>query len=118
MPATELSPDAKARLAHRLASAARDAFAGGDWQSAARGFGEAIEMAPQAAANDELRLVLAVIHVRKLPDRARAIAHLGAIGAGLPESLRPLAEALRAEAEAMDVGASASAPPSADGARP
>lgn len=41
--------------------------------------------------------MLAVIHVRKLPDPAKARTALDAIGAKLPEHLRPLHAALREE---------------------
>jgi hypothetical protein len=41
--------------------------------------------------------MIALIHVRKLPDPAKARSALDALGRGLPEALRPLADTLRAE---------------------
>jgi membrane associated rhomboid family serine protease len=86
-----------ARAATRLAESARDAYVRGEWASAAEGFARAVATAPEAPGADESRLMIALIHVRKLPDAAKARAALDALGRGLPEALRPLAEALRAE---------------------
>jgi hypothetical protein len=55
------------------------------------------EAAPDAPGADESRLMIALIHVRKLPDPAKARSALDALGRGLPEALRPLADTLRAE---------------------
>ena len=87
----------RSRLAHRLGTAARDAFARGDWEPAARGFREALQVDPGAPEADELRLMIAVIHVRRLPDPQRATEALDGIGSRLPEKLRPLVDQLRAE---------------------
>ncbi len=95
--ADELSPAARTRMAERMRQAARDAFAAGDFVRAVSGFEQALVLAPEAKDADETRLMLAVIHVRKAPDAARARAALAAIGPGLPPQMQPLAEALRAE---------------------
>lgn len=86
-----------ARAATRLAESARDAYVRGEWAAASAGFARAVEAAPDAPGADESRLMIALIHVRKLPDPAKARAALDALGRGLPEALRPLADALRAE---------------------
>lgn len=88
---------ASARRAAALRASASEAYARGDFAAAAAAFEEALSHAPLGAEADEARLALAVIHVRKVPDRARAVAALDAIGPALPGQLRPLAEALRAE---------------------
>jgi hypothetical protein len=72
-------------------------FAAGDFVRAVSGFEQALALAPDVQDADETRLMIAVIHVRKAPDAARARAALAAIGAGLPAHMQPLAEALRAE---------------------
>jgi hypothetical protein len=95
--ANELSPAARVRMAERMRQAARDAFAAGDFGRAVSGFEQTLALAPDAKDADETRLMIAVIHVRKAPDAARARAALAAIGAGLPAHMQPLAEALRAE---------------------
>ena len=56
--------------------------------------------APTRAAADESRLMVALIHARKLPDPARAREWIARVGPGLPGTLRPLLEALRAEVAA------------------
>jgi membrane associated rhomboid family serine protease len=86
-----------ARAAARISEAARDAYVRGEWASAAEGFARAVATAPEAPGADESRLMIALIHVRKLPDAAKARAALDALGRGLPDGLRPLADALRAE---------------------
>jgi membrane associated rhomboid family serine protease len=91
------SPAALARQAARAREAAGAAFARGDFAAAADGFERSLELAPSATDADETRLMLAVIHVRKLPEEARARAALAAIGPGLPAAMRPLADALRQE---------------------
>ena len=88
---------AAARQAARAREAAGASFARGDFARAAEGLDTALALAPDAADADESRLMLAVIHVRKLPDPAKARAALDAIGAKLPEHLRPLHAALREE---------------------
>jgi len=86
-----------ARQAARAREAAGASFARGDFARAAEGLDTALALAPGADDADESRLMLAVIHVRKLPDPAKARAALDAIGAKLPEHLRPLHAALREE---------------------
>lgn len=95
------SQAALARQASRALDAARADFATGDFASAAAGFTRALALAPASPDADEVRLMLAVIHVRKAPDAARARAALDAIGPGLPDGMRPLAAALRAELAAL-----------------
>jgi hypothetical protein len=70
----------------------------GDFEAAAAGFERALALAPAAPEADETRLMLAVIHVRKRPDAARALAALDALGPGIPERMRALADELRREA--------------------
>jgi hypothetical protein len=91
------SPKALARQADRAREAANAAFARGDFAAAAAGYERALELDPGAATSDETRLMLAVIHVRRIPDRAKAVAMLDAVGAALPAHLRELQAALRAE---------------------
>jgi hypothetical protein len=91
------SPKALARQADRAREAANGAFARGDFAAAAAGYERALELDPGAATSDETRLMLAVIHVRRIPDRAKAVAMLDAVGAALPAHLRELQAALRAE---------------------
>ena len=91
------SPKALARQADRAREAANGAFARGDFAAAATGYERALELDPGAATSDETRLMLAVIHVRRIPDRAKAVAMLDAVGAALPAHLRELQAALRAE---------------------
>ena len=86
-----------ARQAARAREAAGAAFARGDFAKAAECLEAALALEPGAPDADDSRLMLAVIHVRKVPDRAKAMAALGAIGAGLPAHLQPLRHALREE---------------------
>jgi membrane associated rhomboid family serine protease len=86
-----------ARHAARAREAAGASFARGDFARAAESLETAIALEPEAAEADESRLMLAVIHVRKVPDRTKARAALDAIGTRLPEHLRPLRAALQEE---------------------
>jgi membrane associated rhomboid family serine protease len=98
--ATPVVPPSAAAL-ERAAKRARDdasaAFGRGDFTEASIAFERALELAPAGAEADETRLMLALIHVRKAPDKTRAARALALIGGELPERLRPLADALRAE---------------------
>lgn len=91
---------AAARQAARERAAAGESFARGDFVRAAASLESALALDPDAAEADESRLMLAVIHVRKVPERAKARAALDAIGGGLPEHLRPLRAALEEELRA------------------
>jgi membrane associated rhomboid family serine protease len=98
----DAAPAAAAATALRQAARAREdagaAFVRGDFEAAAAGFERALALAPAAPEADETRLMLAVIHVRKRPDAARALAALDALGPGIPERMRALADELRREA--------------------
>ncbi|MEI6474827.1 MAG: rhomboid family intramembrane serine protease [Planctomycetota bacterium] len=98
--ATPAAPPSAAAL-ERAAKRARDdasaAFGRGDFTDACIAFERALELAPTAPEADETRLMLALIHVRKAPDKTRAARALESIGGGLPERLQPLADTLRAE---------------------
>ncbi len=85
------------RLAERLVGDATTAYARGEFAQAATLYQRALEAAPAARDADQTRLMLAVIYGRKLGQKARAFEHLRAIGPGLPEPLRELEAALRAE---------------------
>lgn len=86
-----------ARQAARAREAGSAAFARGDFGRAVPEFERALALAPEAADADETRLMLAVIHVRKVPDAAAARGALGAIRGSLPAHLESLREALRTE---------------------
>ena len=98
--ATPAAPPSAASL-ERAAKRARDdasaAFGRGDFIEACIAYERALELAPAAPEADETRLMLALIHVRKSPDKLRAKRALDSIGTALPERLRPLADALRTE---------------------
>jgi hypothetical protein len=98
--ATPAAPPSAAAL-ERAAKRARDdasaAFGRGDFVEACSAYERALELAPAAPEADETRLMLALIHVRKSPDKSRAKRALDSIGGALPERLRPLADALRTE---------------------
>jgi hypothetical protein len=98
--ATPAAPPSAASL-ERAAKRARDdasaAFGRGDFIEACIAYERALELAPAAPEADETRLMLALIHVRKAPDKSRAKRALDSIGGALPERLRPLADALRTE---------------------
>lgn len=98
--ASEHAARATARQAARARESAGASFARGDFAAAAESLETALRLAPGAADADESRLMLAVIHVRKLPDMAKAAAALDAIGTGLPAQLEPLRQALREELRA------------------
>lgn len=94
---TPLSAATKARIAQRARESASEAFAKGDFERAITEFNRSFETVPTGAEADEARLMLAVIHIRKVPDHARAREAIAAIGAALPERLRPLIATLEAE---------------------
>jgi tetratricopeptide (TPR) repeat protein len=98
--ATPAAPPSAAAL-ERAAKRARDdasaAFGRGDFVEACIAYERALELAPAAPEADETRLMLALIHVRKSPDKSRAKRALDSIGGALPERLQPLADALRTE---------------------
>ena len=100
--ATAAAPDpgAAERAAARLADEGSVAFARGDFARALELLGRSVAAAPARAAADESRLMVALIHARKLPDPARAREWLAQVGPGLPERLRPLLVELRAEVAA------------------
>ncbi len=93
-------PGAAERAAARLADEGSVAFARGDFARALELLGRSVAAAPARAAADESRLMVALIHARKLPDPARAREWLAQVGPGLPERLRPLLVELRAEVAA------------------
>ena len=88
---------AAARQAARAREAGSAAFARGDFARAVPEFERALALAPGAADADESRLMLAVIHVRKVPDAAAARGALDAIRGALPAHLESLRAALRTE---------------------
>lgn len=96
--AAALSPAAAERAARALLDQAGGAFAAGRFAEARGRLERAICTAPESAAADEARVMLAVIVVRKAPDPASAGAVLASIGAHVPESLRALVDDLRREA--------------------
>ena len=93
-------PAAIERAAARLADEGSAAFARGDFARALELLERSVSAAPTRAAADESRLMVALIHARKLPNAARAREWLAQVGPGLPEALRPLLHDLRAEVAA------------------
>ena len=93
-------PAAAERTAARLADEGSAAFARGDFARALELLCRSVAAAPARAAADESRLLVALIHARKLPDAARAREWLAQVGPGLPVRLRPLLNELRAEVAA------------------
>jgi membrane associated rhomboid family serine protease len=98
--AADADPGALERAAAQLADEGSEAFARGDFRRALELLERSVSTAPTRAAADESRLMVALIHARKLPDPARAREWIARVGPGLPGTLRPLLEALRAEVAA------------------
>lgn len=93
-----LSAAAAERATRALLDRAGASFAAGRFADARDRLERAITTAPESAAADEARVMLAVIVVRKAPDPARAGTVLASLGARVPQALQPLVDDLRREA--------------------
>lgn len=90
-------PTPSPAMAARWLEAGSAAYSRGEFAKAAELYERGLVAAPDAKDADQTRLMLAVIHARKLKAHAKAREFLAAMGPGLPEHLRELAEAVRYE---------------------
>ncbi|MFO0962988.1 MAG: rhomboid family intramembrane serine protease [Phycisphaerales bacterium] len=88
------------RAAKSLREQANTAYQAGDFGRALERYELSLLRQPEGADADQARLMIAVICVRRLPDRARAVKTLDAIRGALAPELQALAQALRQEAGA------------------
>jgi membrane associated rhomboid family serine protease len=88
------------RAARSLREQANGAYQAGDFGRALERYELSLLREPDGPDADQARLMIAVICVRRVPDRTRALATLDAIRGALAPEMQALAQALREEAAA------------------